>query len=72
MADGRKWLGSNITIQSNVDTAVLFISEEFITGRINDTVRKTGRGKHILSLGHGIIVGKPEENVAHFLSLPKE
>lgn len=72
MADGRKSLGLYVVVQGNVDPGVLFGSKEFITDRINDAVRKAGRGKHILNLGHGIVVGTPEENVTLFLRLPKK
>ncbi|XP_041026873.1 uroporphyrinogen decarboxylase-like [Juglans microcarpa x Juglans regia] len=71
MAEGRRRLGQNIAVQGNVDPGVLFGSKEFITNRIKDTVRKAGRGKHILNLGHGIVVGTPEENVAHFFEVAK-
>ncbi|XP_061375091.1 uroporphyrinogen decarboxylase-like [Gastrolobium bilobum] len=71
MADGRRRLGPDIAIQGNVDPCVLFGPKDFITDRINDTVRKAGRGKHILNLGHGIRVGTPEENVAHFFEVAK-
>jgi len=71
MADGRRRLGPNIAVQGNVDPGVLFGSKDFITDRINDTVKKAGRGKHILNLGHGIKVGTPEENVAHFFEVAK-
>ncbi|KAK6145625.1 hypothetical protein DH2020_022445 [Rehmannia glutinosa] len=72
MAEGRKRLGPNVAVQGNVDPGVLFGSKEFITERIKDTVRKAGKGKHILNLGHGIVVGTPEENVAHFLRLLRD
>ncbi|CAN4097581.1 unnamed protein product [Withania somnifera] len=71
MADGRRRLGPNVAIQGNVDPGVLFGSKEFITNRITDTVKKAGKGKHILNLGHGIKVGTPEENVAHFFEVAK-
>ncbi|KAF5752618.1 uroporphyrinogen decarboxylase-like [Tripterygium wilfordii] len=71
MAEGRRRLGPNVAVQGNVDPGVLFGSKDFITSRINDTVRKAGRGKHILNLGHGIVVGTPEENVAHFFEVAK-
>lgn len=71
MAEGRRRLGPDVAVQGNVDPGVLFGSKEFITSRINDTVRKAGRGKHILNLGHGIVVGTPEENVAHFFEVAK-
>ncbi|KAM7275646.1 hypothetical protein ACFE04_017512 [Oxalis oulophora] len=71
MAEGRKRLGADIAVQGNVDPGVLFGSKEFITRRIMDTVTKAGKGKHILNLGHGIKVGTPEENVAHFFEVAK-
>ncbi|EXB25884.1 Uroporphyrinogen decarboxylase [Morus notabilis] len=71
MAEGRRRLGQNIAVQGNIDPGVLFGSKDFITDRINDTVKKAGRGKHILNLGHGIVVGTPEENVAHFFEVAK-
>eukprot|EP00268_Persea_americana_P040278 TRINITY_DN3994_c0_g1_i5.p1 TRINITY_DN3994_c0_g1~~TRINITY_DN3994_c0_g1_i5.p1 ORF type:complete len:399 (+),score=77.79 TRINITY_DN3994_c0_g1_i5:387-1583(+) len=71
MADGRKRLGSNVAVQGNVDPGALFGSKEFITKRILDTVKKAGSSKHILNLGHGIKVGTPEENVAHFFEVAK-
>lgn len=71
MAEGRRRLGSDVAVQGNVDPGVLFGSKEFITKRIHDTVRKAGSDKHILNLGHGIVVGTPEENVAHFFEVAK-
>ncbi|KAG9445470.1 hypothetical protein H6P81_016810 [Aristolochia fimbriata] len=71
MAEGRKRLGSDIAVQGNVDPGVLFGSKEFISGRIHDTIRKAGDRKHILNLGHGIVVGTPEENVAHFFEVAR-
>ncbi|XP_012091177.1 uroporphyrinogen decarboxylase isoform X1 [Jatropha curcas] len=71
MAEGRRRLGPDMAVQGNVDPGVLFGSKEFITTRINDVVKKAGKGKHILNLGHGIVVGTPEENVAHFFEVAK-
>eukprot|EP00262_Sarcandra_glabra_P005264 TRINITY_DN1667_c0_g1_i1.p1 TRINITY_DN1667_c0_g1~~TRINITY_DN1667_c0_g1_i1.p1 ORF type:complete len:398 (-),score=63.66 TRINITY_DN1667_c0_g1_i1:73-1266(-) len=71
MAEGRRRLGFDVAVQGNVDPGVLFGSKEFITKRIHDTVKKAGNGKHILNLGHGIVVGTPEENVAHFFEVAK-
>lgn len=71
IAEGRRRLGSDIAVQGNVDPGVLFGSKEFITKRIAETVAKAGSSKHILNLGHGIVVGTPEENVAHFFEVAK-
>ncbi|KAK1321277.1 hypothetical protein QJS10_CPA03g00970 [Acorus calamus] len=72
MAEGRRRLGSDIAVQGNVDPGVLFGSKDFIAKRIHDTVKKAGNSKHILNLGHGIVVGTPEENVAHFFEVAKD
>lgn len=68
MADGRKRLGDEVTLQGNVDPITLFCDEEAITKAVQDTVRKgkAGNGKHVLNLGHGVLVGTPEEAVGHF------
>lgn len=71
MAEGRRRLGADVAVQGNVDPGVLFGSKEFITKRIDETVKKAGNYKHILNLGHGIVVGTPEENVAHFFEVAK-
>ena len=71
MAEGRRRRGPDVAVQGNVDPGVLFGSKEFIANRINDGVRKAGKGKHILNLGHGIAGGTPEENVALFLEVAK-
>lgn len=71
MLEGRKRLGLDVAVQGNVDPGVLFGSREFITRRIHDTVKKAGNYRHILNLGHGIVVGTPEENVAHFFEVAK-
>lgn len=72
MADARRRLGADRIVQGNVDPGVLFGSKDFIRDRILDTVRKAGRGGHILNLGHGILPGTPEENAAHFFKTAKQ
>ncbi|XP_057866976.1 uroporphyrinogen decarboxylase, chloroplastic isoform X2 [Cryptomeria japonica] len=71
MAEARKRLGENVAVQGNVDPGALFGSKDFIKKRIYDTVAKAGRNKHVLNLGHGVLVGTPEENVAHFFEVAK-
>ncbi|MGA1476051.1 MAG: uroporphyrinogen decarboxylase [Prochlorothrix sp.] len=71
MADARRRLGPNMMVQGNVDPGVLFGSKPFIRERILDTVRKAGKGGHILNLGHGILPGTPEENAAYFFETGK-
>lgn len=71
MAVARQRLGGNIGVQGNLDPCVLFGSQDFIRDRIFDTVRKAGKGGHILNLGHGVLQNTPEENVAFFFETAK-
>jgi len=72
MAEARTRLGANIGVQGNLDPCALFGSKEFIRDRIYDTVRKAGNQGHILNLGHGVLPGTPEENVAFFFETAKQ
>ncbi|GBG86409.1 hypothetical protein CBR_g41405 [Chara braunii] len=71
MADGRERVGRGLSVQGNVDPAVLFAGKEAIEESVKDVVRKAGNRGHILNLGHGVMVGTPEENVAHYFAFSK-
>ncbi|PIN15961.1 Uroporphyrinogen decarboxylase [Handroanthus impetiginosus] len=71
MADGRKRLGNDISIQGNVDPAYLFSPLPSITEEIKRVVNCAGKKGHILNLGHGVLVGTPEEAVAHFFNVAR-
>ncbi|MBE9195480.1 MULTISPECIES: uroporphyrinogen decarboxylase [Synechocystis] len=72
MADARQRLGQAMKVQGNMDPGVLFGSQDFIKERILDTVRKAGQGGHIFNLGHGVLVGTPEDNVRFFFETAKQ
>ena len=72
MAEARQRLGWEMKVQGNIDPGVLFGSQEFIQNRILDTIRKAGNRGHILNLGHGVLVGTPEENVRFFFETAKQ
>jgi uroporphyrinogen decarboxylase len=72
MAEARQRLGREMKVQGNIDPGVLFGSPEFIRDRIFDTIGKAGKGGHILNLGHGVLVGTPEENVRFFFETAKQ
>ncbi|ERN40783.1 uroporphyrinogen decarboxylase [Rubidibacter lacunae KORDI 51-2] len=72
MAEARQRLGAEMMVQGNIDPGVLFGSKDFIRDRIYDTVRKAGERGHILNLGHGVLPGTPEENVAFFFETAKQ
>ncbi len=71
MADAKVRLGQDFKVQGNLDPGVLFGSQDLIASRIDDTVRKAGNRGHILNLGHGVLVGTPEENVRFFFETAK-
>ncbi|CAA2998568.1 uroporphyrinogen decarboxylase 1, chloroplastic-like [Olea europaea subsp. europaea] len=71
MADGRKRLGSDISIQGNVDPAYLFSPLTALEDEIKRVVQCAGPKGHILNLGHGVLVGTPEEAVAHFFDVAR-
>ena len=72
MAEARARLGKDMKVQGNMDPGVLFGSKDFIRDRILDTIKKAGNSGHIMNLGHGVLVGTPEENVEHFFATAKE
>ncbi|ONI12444.1 hypothetical protein PRUPE_4G165200 [Prunus persica] len=71
MADGRKRLGSEISVQGNVDPAYLFSPLPSLTEEILRVVRSAGPRGHILNLGHGVLVRTPEESVRHFFEVAR-
>lgn len=71
MADGRSRLGPEISVQGNVDPAYLFSPLPALTNEIQRVVKCAGSKGHILNLGHGVLVGTPEEAVAHFFEVAR-
>lgn len=47
-------------------------SQDAIEAAVRDTLAKAGNKRHILNLGHGVLVGTPEEGVAHMFELSKQ
>jgi len=72
MADARRRLGSDISLQGNVDPTILFASHDAIEASVRDVLKKAGNKRHILNLGHGVLVGTPEEGVGHMFDLSKQ
>jgi uroporphyrinogen decarboxylase len=71
MADARERLGAKVAVQGNVDPVVLFGSQEAVEAAVKDCISKAGPRGHVLNLGHGVLVGTPEENVAFMFDLAK-
>eukprot|EP00889_Picochlorum_renovo_P004673 jgi/Picre1/31703/NNA_007054.t1 len=72
MADARARLGPDLGVQGNVDPAVLFASQDAIEAAVKDCIQSAGPRGHVLNLGHGVLVGTPEENVAFVFDLAKK
>ncbi len=72
IADARRRLGPNVAVQGNVDPVILFGTEAAIEEAVKDCITKAGNKGHILNLGHGVLVGTPEENVAYMFELSKK
>lgn len=60
-------------LQGNMDPGVLFGSKEVIEARVLDTIRraKSQGVRHIMNLGHGVLPGTPEDNVAHYFEVAR-
>ncbi|KAF6259912.1 uroporphyrinogen-iii decarboxylase [Scenedesmus sp. NREL 46B-D3] len=73
IVDGIKRVGSGFAIQGNMDPGVLFGSKDVIEARVLDTIRraKSQGVRHIMNLGHGVLPGTPEENVAHYFEVAR-
>lgn len=71
LAVARERIGKHIGVQGNIDPCALFGSQEYISDRIQETIRKAGTQGHILNLGHGVLQNTPEENVAFFFETSK-
>jgi uroporphyrinogen decarboxylase len=72
MADAKQRLGRDMKVQGNMDPGILFGSQTIIRDRILDTIRKAGNKGHIMNLGHGVLVGTPEDNVRFFFETAKQ
>uniref|UniRef100_A0A1D2A777 Uroporphyrinogen decarboxylase n=1 Tax=Auxenochlorella protothecoides TaxID=3075 RepID=A0A1D2A777_AUXPR len=71
MADARRRLGAHVPVQGNVDPAVLFGPARAVEAAVDDCLAKAGGSGHVLNLGHGVLVGTPEENVKLMFDLSK-
>ena len=72
MADARARLGPGQAVQGNLDPVVLFASDSAIEAAVRDVLAKAGPTGHVLNLGHGVLVGTPEDAVARVFDLSKQ
>lgn len=55
-----------------MDPTILFADHAAIEEVVREVLGKAGQRGHILNLGHGVLVGTPEEAVAHMFDLSKQ
>lgn len=59
-----KRLGSDVSVQGNLDPSALFLSKEGIKMRVEDILKRASSARgHIFNLGHGVLPETPVENV---------
>src|SRR5262252_10198337 len=72
LADARRRVGSQLTLQGNLDPCVLLSTPDIILERARELIKIGGGQRHILNLGHGILPMTPVENAQAFVDAAKE
>jgi len=73
MADARRTIGGTVSIQGNLDPAVLYASPESIRNEVRSILRKYGDGSgHIFNLGHGIFPDVPVDHAKAMVRAVRE
>lgn len=67
LAELRKFIGPKISLQGNLDPAILFAPQEKIRRATQETAAALDGHGHILNLGHGILQHTPVENAQLFI-----
>ncbi|MBT8320832.1 MAG: uroporphyrinogen decarboxylase [Eudoraea sp.] len=68
----RKFAGGNITLQGNYDPARLLSPPDEIKQGVTEMIRRFGKDRYIVNLGHGILPNIPLENAGAFIQAVKE
>lgn len=73
LVEGIKRGGSQFAYQGNMDPGVLFGERAVIRARTEECIQKArSQGvRHVMNLGHGVLPGTPEVNVAEFFETAK-
>jgi uroporphyrinogen decarboxylase len=67
LAELRKFIGPKISLQGNLDPAILFAPQEKIRRATQEIAAALNGHGHILNLGHGILQHTPVENAQLFI-----
>lgn len=68
----RSLVGSNVTLQGNLDPCALYGTKEKITGLAQDMVGKFGKSRYIANLGHGIYPDTDPDHLEAFITAVHE
>jgi uroporphyrinogen decarboxylase len=71
LSDARKRIGSELTLQGNLDPCILLSTPEIITEKTQALLKEGGGHRHILNLGHGILPMTPVDNARAFINAAK-
>lgn len=67
LAEARKRVGNRVSLQGNLDPAIMLTNPEIIESRVKETLASFGKGHgHVFNLGHGIT---PEVDPHHMTVL---
>lgn len=73
IADARQRIGENVSLQGNMDPAILYASPEAIRAEVACILEAYGKGSgHVFNLGHGITPQVDPANVAVFVEAVHE
>lgn len=73
MADVRSLIGDRVSLQGNLDPAILFSSPEKIRAEVKSILKKFGKGSgHVFNLGHGITPEVPVDHAKAFVQAVKD
>lgn len=72
IAESRKLIGPNKTLQGNLDPCVLYASYDEIKKRTQQMLLEFGPQKHIANLGHGVYPDTDKDKVRCFVDSVKE
>lgn len=70
--ESRQLIGSEKTLQGNLDPCVLYDSFDGIKKKTEEMLRKFGSQKHIANLGHGVYPDTEKDKVKCFVDTVKE
>jgi len=67
----RQQFPASVGLQGNLDPVLLFAPQAVLKERALAIIEAGRRGSYIFNLGHGVLQGTPEENVAYLFDLVK-